>query len=88
MAQKIFFPKALADRIDGIRKSLVSNANVFQYIVVRQSDTNPAMSNERWMEVYQKLNQEVPAAITALEDELRALMGDNPTDASSGQPDK
>jgi hypothetical protein len=44
------------------------------------------MSNERWMAVYQKLNQEVPVAITALEDELRALMGDNPTEASSGQP--
>jgi hypothetical protein len=86
MAQKIFFPKALADRIDGIRKALVSNANVFQYLVAGQSNANPAMSNERWMDVYQKLNQEVPVAITALEDELRALMGDNPTEATSGRP--
>lgn len=70
--KKIFLPKSLSDQIDHIRQSLVSNANVFQMLVV------PKQDYERHLEVYVKVSEELPKTIAALEAELRALMGDDP----------
>ncbi|HIE5945970.1 hypothetical protein AAB992_33065 [Burkholderia contaminans] len=70
--KKIFLPKALSDQIDHIRQSLVSNANVYQMLVV------PKQDNQRHLEVYSKVSIELPKTIAALEAELRALMGDEP----------
>ncbi|MCA7965700.1 hypothetical protein LGM54_22280 [Burkholderia cenocepacia] len=68
--KKIFLPKALSDQIDHIRQSLVSNANVYQMLVV------PKQDYERHHEVYVNVSNELPKTIAALEAELRALMGD------------
>ncbi|GAB6847582.1 hypothetical protein [Paraburkholderia kururiensis] len=68
--KKIFLPKSLSDQIDHIRQSLVSNANVYQMLVV------PKQDYERHLEIYLKVNNELPTTIAALESELRALMGD------------
>ncbi|MFC6307229.1 hypothetical protein E2553_37790 [Paraburkholderia dipogonis] len=73
--KKIFLPKSLSDQIDHIRQSLVSNANLYQMMVV------PKQDYERHLEVYVKVSNELPKTIAALEAELRALMGDEPTSA-------
>ena len=69
---KIFLPSALSDQIDQIRQSLVSNANLYQLLVVPKQDL------ERHLEVYLKVSNEMPKTIAALEAELRTLMGDDP----------
>jgi hypothetical protein len=74
--KKIFLPKSLSDQIDHIRQSLVSNANVYQMLVV------PKQDYERHLEVYVSVNKELPTTIAALETELRALMGDEPKPAA------
>lgn len=81
--KKIFLPKSLSDRIDHIRQSLVSNANVYQKLVV------PRQDHERHLEVYVKVSDDLPKTIAALETELRALMGDEPAPvhASGAVPD-
>lgn len=78
---KIFLPKALSDQIDHIRQSLVSNANVYQMLVVPKKD------HQRHLEVYTKVSDELPKTIAALEAELRALMGDEsvPTPLPPGE---
>ncbi|KVH43553.1 hypothetical protein [Burkholderia diffusa] len=68
--KKIFLPKALSDQIDHIRQALVSNANVYQMLVV------PKRDSQRHLEIYSKVSNELPKTIAALEAELRALMGD------------
>ncbi|HKR47361.1 MAG TPA: hypothetical protein VJU59_48160 [Paraburkholderia sp.] len=68
--KKIFLPKSLSDQIDHIRQSLVSNANLYQMLVV------PKQDYERHLEVYVKVSDELPRTIAALEAELRSLMGD------------
>ncbi|WP_454875194.1 hypothetical protein [Paraburkholderia xenovorans] len=70
--KKIFLPKLLSDQIDHIRQSLVSNANLYQMLVV------PKQDYERHLEVYVTVNNELPKTIAALEAELRVLMGDEP----------
>jgi hypothetical protein len=73
--KKIFLPKSLSDQIDHIRQSLVSNANLYQMMVV------PKQDYERHLEVYVRVSNELPKTIAALEAELRALMGDEPASA-------
>ncbi|WP_429440910.1 hypothetical protein [Paraburkholderia sp. GAS33] len=79
--KKIFLPKSLSDQIDHIRQSLVSNANLYQMMVV------PKQDYERHLDIYVKVNNELPATIAALETELRTLMGDepDPTPSISGR---
>jgi hypothetical protein len=73
--KKIFLPKSLSDKIDDIRQSLVSNANVYQMLVT------PKQDYERHLEVYVKVNDDLPKTIAALDTELRVQMGDGPTSA-------
>jgi hypothetical protein len=52
--KKTFLLKSLSDQIDHIRQSLVSNANVYQMLVVPRQDF------ERHLEVYVQVNKELP----------------------------
>lgn len=71
--QTIFLTAETALMIDQIRQLLVSNANLFNMVVA--DERNPH-STAKWIEVHKSVSEDVRGAITKLEAELRALMGD------------
>lgn len=70
----IFFPKATANKLEQIELELVKTFNEFFFTVDMgkglESTTN------KWMEIFERVQGEIKAALTELEDEFRRLLGD------------
>ncbi|WP_406867108.1 hypothetical protein [Paraburkholderia fungorum] len=71
LPQRIFLTQSTSERIDQIRQSLVSSANLFNLVISRQQNMA-----EKWIEIEQRVSKEVALAMAELERDLRALMGD------------
>ena len=71
--QTIFLTADSASMIVDIRQMLVSNANMFNWVV--SNENNPDRST-KWMEVHDSVSRKVHDSIVVLEGELRKLMGD------------
>lgn len=74
--QQIFLTGSTAKRIEDIRQTMVSKANLFQYTVAW--DVNSPERPQRWMELDIAVRGPVSDAMKELAHELRVLLGDKP----------
>jgi hypothetical protein len=71
--KQIFIPKSTAGKINSIDLELVRAINMFVFTV----EQNKSAENfKNWIDIHEKLSGQTTAALTELEDEFRALLGD------------
>lgn len=69
----VFFPKAVATKLEAIDLQLVKTFNEFVFSVEMAKGTNNA---EKWTEIFGRVGNEIKTALGELEDEFRRLLGD------------
>lgn len=72
--KQIFIPKSTTEKINSIDLELVRAINMFVY-TVEQNKSNDNFQN--WTAIHDKLSGPTTVALAELEEELRALLGDN-----------
>ena len=72
-ARLIFFPSATASKLEEINIQLVKIFNEFVFTVERSKGTD---TTSNWIEVFNRVNDEIPIALKELESEFRKLLGD------------
>lgn len=71
----IFFPKTTASKLEDIDLQLVKTFNEFVF-GVEMAEKRGGDGFEKWMQIFERVNGEIKAALSELEDEFRKLMGD------------
>lgn len=72
-AKLIFFPSATASKLEEINVQLVKIFNEFVFTVERSKGADKTAN---WIELFNRVNDEMPAALKELESEFRKLLGD------------
>lgn len=72
-ASLIFFPRATASKLEEINIQFVSNFNKFVLTVEGSKGTD---TTDKWIEIFNRVNDEIPVALKELESEFRKLLGD------------
>ncbi|CAN5223971.1 hypothetical protein BH10PSE3_BH10PSE3_07080 [soil metagenome] len=73
---KIFLPKGVEARIDGLNREIFDSGNKFAISVDRSGGERG--DTDKWMEVWTRVGDPMSEALTELEGEFRRLMGDEP----------
>lgn len=69
----IFFPKAIADKLDGINKEFVKAGNEFNIFVLNQNNPD---RYKIWTEIAERCDGKIKDALQDLAKEFRSLLGD------------
>jgi LPS O-antigen subunit length determinant protein (WzzB/FepE family) len=69
----IYLPKITAEKLEAINTELVKTFNEFSFTVDFQNNKN---NTNKWLEIFEKMNNEIVQALRDLEDEFRKLLGD------------
>lgn len=72
-AKLIFFPRATASKLEEINIQFVKNFNEFVFTVERSKGID---TTRNWIEIFNRVNDEIPVALKELESEFRKLLGD------------
>jgi hypothetical protein len=73
---KIFLSKSAVIKIDDIVNNLRSYFYQFLYSV-EMAQAAGRFEDEKWTDIFEKVNNALPIAISELEDEFRSLLGDS-----------
>lgn len=76
--QRVYLTQQSADRVGAIGQSLLSSANMYTLVISRHQGMY-----EQWIDVLDRVTNEVPAAMKLLETDLRALLGDRNEERNS-----
>lgn len=76
--KRIFLPKTVCQKIDSFNKKLISTYYQFHFDV-DIAQKNKENYHTKWIEITENMSVQVEPALDELEQELRALLGDNPT---------
>lgn len=69
----IFFPKAVAEKLEAIDFEVVKALNEFFYLVDMDRNNNNV---DKWNEIFERVNTDIKSALSDLEEEFRRLLGD------------
>ncbi|MFN4166116.1 MAG: hypothetical protein ACK4GK_16180 [Ferrovibrio sp.] len=69
----IFFPKTVADKLDGINKDCLNASNEFRIFV--DLGQHPEKT-KKWIDIAEAVEKKILSALRDLEDEFRSLLGD------------